>query len=221
MIGQVASICVADKKWPELLGVISQKTQEGQAGDSRRVGLQLLGHLIESSGSYLDDYYGQFISLFLTSIQKGQDKDIRKQTVKNITYLFENLDDFKKSEKEEAKHLIQPILEVLMECLRENDEELGVQTLDSLQSVVESSSLLDNYLAAILAQVKDVTLLTNRDIAMPLRTGVMDFVMAVVEHKRKFFNKNPAEIEGLLFSLVQVVNAPIEQEDVEDSSDTI
>lgn len=85
-----------------------------------------------------------------------------------------------------------------MECLRENDEELGVMTLDSLQSVVESSSLLDSYLAVIIAQVRDVALLTNREIAMPLRTGVMDFVMAIVEHKRKFFNKSPEEIQGLL-----------------------
>lgn len=56
---------------------------------------------------------------------------------------------------------------------------------------------------------------------MNLRTGVLDFIMAVVEHKRKFFNKHPEQIKALLENLIQLVNEPVLPEDYEDSEETI
>ena len=47
-------------------------------------------------------------------------------------FLFENVDVFTKEQKEQAKQLLGPILEILMECVKDNDEDLGVLTLESL-----------------------------------------------------------------------------------------
>jgi hypothetical protein len=66
-----------------------------------------------------------------------------------------------------------------------------------------------------------VQLLSNREVAMKLRTGILDFIMAVVEHKRKFFNKHPEETKGLLDNLIQLVNQPVVAEDYEDNEETI
>lgn len=98
------------------------------------------------------------------------DKKVRKQTLKNIMYLLDNLEQFDKKQKEQVREkLIEPMIEVLSHCLNDNDEEMGTLSLETMCNIVSSSNILDKQLGSILNIIQSPKMLLSRDISFNLK----------------------------------------------------
>lgn len=85
-------------------------------------------------------------------------------------FLLDNLEQFNKKQKELVKEkLIEPMIDVLTQCLNDNDEDMGTLCLETLSNIVQTSNILDKNLSNILNTIQSPKMLLNREMSFNLK----------------------------------------------------
>lgn len=115
--------------------------------------------------------------------------------------------------------LVEPMIEVLTQCLNDNDEEMGSLCLETMCTIVQISTILDKSLINILNIIQSPKMLLNRDMSFTLKEQIIDFIFTLVENKKKIWQNQI--IKQVLENMAYIISQPMQPEDLEDDSETI
>ncbi|CAO3665897.1 unnamed protein product [Rhizopus microsporus] len=214
VISSIARIDVPENKWPELLGFLNQACTSATT-IHREVGTYCLYTLFEVIADFFMDHTAPLYALFSKSIADPESKRVRVTTVLTLGKLAEFIESEDKENIKAFKEMIPGMVNVLEQCLKENDEESASEIFEVFDTLLMlDAPLLSSHLADLIQFF--LTIGSNRGLDDSLRVMALSFLMwAAVYKQNKIRNLKLVApiIEGLM-----PIGTEEEPEDVDEDS---
>jgi hypothetical protein len=89
------------------------------------------------------------------------------------------------------KELITPMIQIIDECIKSNDEDTAYYCLDAFNELAESKvTILDNHFTMIVEYIASANVILNNNLSKSIRETGIDLIFVIASKHRSVFNKN-------------------------------
>lgn len=210
-VSELASVILADDKWPELLPFVFQCVSS-ENSSLREVGFWIFGQLAQFVGETLGNYFEMLHSVFLRSLGSGVDLSVRNAALGASVSLIQCLE--KESERDRFRDLVPLMMGTLNDGLGLGEE---ANAQEALEMLIELAGMEPRFFRR---QIVDVVgsmlkIAGAGSLEEGTRHLAVEFVITLAEARERapgMMRKLPQFIRGLFEILMQMLL------DIEDDS---
>ncbi|KAF7724391.1 hypothetical protein EC973_001116 [Apophysomyces ossiformis] len=214
VISSIARIDVPENKWPQLMVFLNESCASPNAAQ-REVGIYCLYTLFEVIADFFMEQTTPLFQLFSKSIVDPESKVVRVTTVLVLGKLGEFIDNEDKENIRMFKDMIPAMVNVLEQCLKENDEENAREIFDVFDTLLMlDAPLLNTHLVDLIRFFLNVG--SNRELDDSLRVMALSFLMWAAVYKQNKIRS--LKLVGFIVESLMPIGTEEDPEDVDEDS---
>eukprot|EP01091_Cochliopodium_minus_P018693 TRINITY_DN7654_c0_g1_i1.p1 TRINITY_DN7654_c0_g1~~TRINITY_DN7654_c0_g1_i1.p1 ORF type:complete len:1048 (+),score=342.56 TRINITY_DN7654_c0_g1_i1:44-3187(+) len=208
LIIKVSKLTQPEKQWEDLVPFLHKMTQS-QFKEHREVAYRIFSGMFETVGDVLSEQVSNFLKIFLVGMNDNEGS-VRVAALKAVNSTILWLED--EDSPELFKQLIDPMLNITIQCIQNNLTSEAVDSLEIFMDLINSPiDILDPYMENILKIMLQIS--ANKDSEFGVRSKAMLWIQGVVAVKPKTIMEKGylPQICTILFSVAS------EKDSMEDS----
>ncbi|KAI9302006.1 armadillo-type protein [Cunninghamella echinulata] len=214
VISSIARVDMPENKWPDLLTFLNQACASNNA-IHREVGTYCLYTLFEVIADFFMNHTAPLFELFNKTIVDPESKNVRVTTVLTLGKLAEFIDSEDKQNIKLFCDMIPATVNVLEQCLKENDEENASKIFEVFDTLLMlDAPLLSNHLADLIRFF--LTIGANREVDDALRVMALSFLMWAAVYKQNKIRS--LKLVGFIVENLMPIGTEPDPEDVDEDS---